>query len=138
MFCFCRILGANEYEGVMVKSPQSELFMAAQDRGMGGAVVERTPHVVEVQGTKTKRASTNCRKCYHSINDGAIADLDQRFLWIFTAASQVFWSSTIYRDQFYEKKDLMQVYIKDKFSCKFTAPSVKTLDINSPSAKLLS
>ncbi|VDO63290.1 unnamed protein product [Heligmosomoides polygyrus] len=26
MLCFCRILEAKEYEGVMVKGPQSELF----------------------------------------------------------------------------------------------------------------
>ncbi|VDP05832.1 unnamed protein product [Heligmosomoides polygyrus] len=56
MLCFCRILEANEYEGVMVKGPQSELITAAQGsgvvdwvtqwcRGLGDAVVEGTPHV---------------------------------------------------------------------------------------------
>ncbi|VDO92862.1 unnamed protein product [Heligmosomoides polygyrus] len=34
MFCFCRILEANKYEGVMVKGPQSELFTPVQDTGV--------------------------------------------------------------------------------------------------------
>ncbi|VDP26554.1 unnamed protein product [Heligmosomoides polygyrus] len=39
MICSCRILEANEYEGVMVKGPQRELITAARYwcRGLGGA-----------------------------------------------------------------------------------------------------